>query len=252
MKYVKYEYDNQIRFGILEDGEIVELDQNFINSNSVKTGQKIMLSEVKLLAPVSPSQVIAIGLNYAKHAEERGKTAPKEPMMFMVSQSAIIADNENIELPNEENEIHFEAELAIVIGKEAYKVSREHAHKHIFGYTINNDVSDRVLQKNDGQFTRAKSYKTFKPLGPVIATDIDGNNLEIKLMQNGKVKQHSNTNDLIHNVESIIEKVTDVMTLYPGDIILTGTPSGVGPLKSGDKIEIEIEGIGKLTNNVIF
>jgi len=251
MKYVRFAKNEETLFGILEGETIKQLDGDFLTGHAELTGDVYSLSDVKLLAPVNPVQVVAIGLNYALHAEEKGKGIPDEPMMFMVSPTSIIADGEDIVLPNLEHLTEFEAELAIVMGKQAKDVKKEEALEYVFGYTLCNDVSDRNLQKKDGQFTRAKSYPTFKPLGPVIETEIDPNNVAIRLTVNGEIKQDSNTNDLIHNVESMIESVTEVMTLNPGDIIITGTPSGVGPLTPGDEVVLEIEGIGKLTNGVV-
>lgn len=251
MKYARFEKNNQTFFGLLEGEQISQLEGDFLKDQAKPTGDTFSLSEVKLLPPVEPGQIIAIGLNYALHAEESGKPIPEEPMMFMVSPTAVVGDGEAISLPNLDNRIDYEAELAVVIGKQAKDVKKENALDYVFGYTTCNDVSDRNLQKKDGQFTRAKSYATFKPLGPVIETSLNPNKLEIKLTVNGEVKQHSNTDDLIHDVETVIEKVTEVMTLNPGDIIITGTPSGVGPLKPGDQVELEVEGIGILRNSVV-
>lgn len=252
MKFVRYKHNDQISYGYLEGNKIIELENDFIEDQRFKeSGNAHDTSDVQLLAPVEPGKIVAIGLNYLKHAQERGKETPDEPMQFLVSPTAVIGDGDTIVLPTTENRIDFEAELAIVIGKRAYKLTEDEALDYAFGYTINNDVSDRDLQKKDGQFTRAKSFNTFKPLGPVIATDIDPNNVAIKLSVNGEVMQDSNTNDLIHSIEKVLVHVTDVMTLEPGDVIITGTPSGVAPLKDGDVVEIEIEGIGKLHNPVV-
>ncbi|MBG9657916.1 fumarylacetoacetate hydrolase family protein [Cytobacillus firmus] len=251
MKYVRFTKNNQNLFGVLEGETITQLDGDFLSGTAKSTGNTFHLEEVTLLAPVDPRQVVAIGLNYALHAEESGKPIPDEPMMFMVSPTSVVADGDEIILPNLEHRIDYEAELAIVIGKQVKNVQKEEALDYVFGYTACNDVSDRNLQKKDGQFTRAKSFATFKPLGPVIETDLNPNNIEIKLTVNGEVRQHSNTDDLIHDIESLIVKVTEVMTLNPGDIIITGTPSGVGPLKPGDDVVLEIEGIGQLRNKVV-
>jgi 2-keto-4-pentenoate hydratase/2-oxohepta-3-ene-1,7-dioic acid hydratase in catechol pathway len=250
MKYLRFQKDGENYFGVLEDRTITKLHDDFLRRKPEKSSITYALDEVIVLPPVEPSQVICIGLNYASHAEETGKALPEEPMMWMVSPSAIISEGEEIELPNPDHRIDYEAELAVVIGKVAKNVTEEDALSYVFGYTIGNDVSDRHLQKKDGQFTRAKSFATFKPLGPVIETELDPNHTDVKLTLNGEVKQQSNTSDLIHNIEKLLVKVTEVMTLQPGDVILTGTPAGVGPLSPGDKVEIELEGIGKLTNYV--
>jgi 2-keto-4-pentenoate hydratase/2-oxohepta-3-ene-1,7-dioic acid hydratase in catechol pathway len=250
MKYVRFCINNEIKYGVLNDNTITELDGNFISGAAKPTDHTYNRSDVKLLSPVNPRQVILIGLNYALHAKESNKPIPDEPMIFMVSPSAVVGDGDEIRLPNLEHRIDHEAELVVVIGKEAKNVSKDEALSYVFGYSCGNDVSDRILQRKDGQFTRAKSFETFKPVGPVIETELNPNNVEIKLTVNGEVRQHSNTNDLIHNIESLIEKVTEVMTLNLGDIIMTGTPSGVSPLKPGDHLEVEIEGIGVLKNVV--
>ena len=253
MKFVRFQNRNKVAYGYLENDKVVELESNFLTDDSLtKTGKEFNIEEVDLISPVEPNQLIAIGLNYVKHAEESGKPVPKEPMLFLVSPTAVIGDGEDIVLTNAEDRIDYEAELAIVIGKDAYQLKEEEALDYVFGYTINNDVSNRNLQKRDGQFTRAKSYSTYKPLGPVIETDIDPNNVDIKLRVNGEVRQDSNTNDLVHSVEKVLVHVSEVFPLCPGDVIITGTPSGVGPLKDGDTVEVEIEGIGTLRNRVVI
>lgn len=250
MKYIRFSINGVEKYGILDNKEVIELKENFLENKINKTGIKYMLKDIEIQSPVRPGKIIVIGLNYIEHAQEVNVAIPEEPMMFMVSPSSIIAHNEEIEIPFLEHDTHYEAELAIVIGKKTEKIKKEDALNYIFGYTIANDVSDRNLQKKDIQLTRAKSYNTFKPLGPIIETDINPNNLEIKLTLNGDVKQHSNTKNLVFNIENLIEKISSVMTLNPGDIILTGTPAGVGSLKPDDQVNIEIEGIGMLTNKV--
>jgi 2-keto-4-pentenoate hydratase/2-oxohepta-3-ene-1,7-dioic acid hydratase in catechol pathway len=252
MKYVRFSQDDTVMFGLIDnDGVIKRLKNNFLEGVQEEGNEYYKIENVDLLPPVErPSQIIAIGLNYAGHAAESKKDIPKEAMMFMVSPSAVLGDQCTIKIPFLEHRVDYEAELAVVIGKEASQVKKADALDYIFGYTCANDISDRTLQKNDGQFTRAKSYATFKPIGPVIETEISPNNLSIKLRLNGELMQNSNTNDLIHDIESLIEQVTQVMTLYPGDIILTGTPQGVGPIAPGDEVSVEIEGIGILSNYV--
>lgn len=250
MKYIRFLVDHKERFGIIKDEKINELKQNFLIDSTSMTGKTYSIKDVKILPPVEPQKVIVIGLNYVKHAEEVNMPLPDEPMMFMVSPTAIIGHQEKIVIPHPDHRTDFEAELAVVIGKQAKDVQEEEALDYVFGYTIANDVSDRDLQQKDGQFTRAKSFDTFKPLGPFISTKLDPNNVNIQLKQNGIIKQKSNTSDFIFSVEEIISTVTEVMTLYPGDIILTGTPGGIDALRSRDLIEIEIEGIGTLVNSV--
>ncbi|SFH02825.1 2-keto-4-pentenoate hydratase/2-oxohepta-3-ene-1,7-dioic acid hydratase (catechol pathway) [Desulfotomaculum arcticum] len=250
MKFTRFSNNGETMYGVLEGEKITRLSGDFLQGNAEKLNEVYSLQDVQLLPPVIPGKIIAIGLNYVKHAEESNKPIPEEPMMFMVSPSAVVGQDDQVILPTLDHRIDYEAELAIVIGQEAKGVKKDEALSFVFGYTCANDISDRDLQKKDIQYTRAKSFHTFKPLGPVIETSLDPNNVEIKLFINGDVRQHSNTNDLIHNVETIIEKVTEVMTLYPGDVILSGTPSGVGPLHPGDLIEVTIEGIGVLKNTV--
>ncbi|MCP3028528.1 fumarylacetoacetate hydrolase family protein [Halobacillus sp. A5] len=251
MKYIRFRKGEEIYYGVVKGNSITQLDGDYITGDTRPLANEFALEEVEVLTPVDPGQVLCIGLNYEAHAEETGKPIPEEPMMFMASPSAVTAPAADIVLPNLEHRIDYEAELVIVIGKEAKDVKKEEALSCIFGYTVGNDVSNRNLQKKDGQFTRAKSFGTFKPLGPVIETELDPNNVPIKLKLNGEVKQESNTNDLIHTIEDLVVKITEVMTLSPGDVIYTGTPSGVGPLSPGDVVEAEVSGIGVLRNQVI-
>ncbi|WP_373893550.1 fumarylacetoacetate hydrolase family protein [Virgibacillus natechei] len=250
MKYLRFYKNGEVKYGLLEEDTITELNGNFLSGKVEQLDSKYNLSEVKLLPPVEPGKIIAVGLNYSSHAKEMGRDIPDEPMIFMVSPTAIIGNDDYVSLPNINHKTDYEAELAVVIGKKAKDVKRDKALPYVYGYTCANDISDRDLQKKDVQFTRAKSYDTFKPLGPVISTNIDGDNANISLSINGVIKQQSNTEDFIHNVSALIEEITKVMTLYPGDVILTGTPSGVGSLKPGDNIELHIEGIGTLRNKV--
>jgi 2-keto-4-pentenoate hydratase/2-oxohepta-3-ene-1,7-dioic acid hydratase in catechol pathway len=249
MKIVRYFENDYSSYGVLEGDEIIKIEGSIFEPYQI-TNQRVPLADVKLLAPIMPGKIIAIGLNYKKHAEEVNKPLPEEPMMFLVSPSAIIGPGDAIHLKNPENRTEHEGELAIVIGKQAADVTQRDALNYVFGYTCCNDISDRILQKKDGQFTRAKSFATYKPLGPVIVTGIDPDQAPIRVLVNGEVRQDSNTSDMIFNTSEIISFVSHVMTLEPGDVIITGTPSGVSPLKDGDIVEVEIEGIGKLTNMV--
>lgn len=250
MKYCRFHFQGEEKFGMIDSDKVIELTGDFLDQASAPTDRIHQLDSVNLLAPVKPHQLIAIGLNYLDHAKEQNKELPKEPMMFMLSPSSIIGPDDVINLARDTHRIDYEAELVIVIGKEAYQVSEENALDVVFGYTIGNDVSDRDLQDFDKQYTRAKSFATYKPLGPVVETDLNPDSVSIQLKQNGELKQNGTTQDLIHSIGSIIATVTEVMTLYPGDLIMTGTPPGVGPLSSGDQIEITINGIGTLKNTV--
>jgi 2-keto-4-pentenoate hydratase/2-oxohepta-3-ene-1,7-dioic acid hydratase in catechol pathway len=198
----------------------------------------------------NPSKVIAVGLNYRDHAEELKMPKPKNPILFMKPATSVIGNGENIVCPPQVKELHYEAELAIVIGKKVKNIEVKDAPSVIEGFTCANDVTAREQQRADGQWTRSKSYDTFCPLGPKIVKDLDANNLEIKLYLNGELKQSSNTKNMIFKVEELISFISHVMTLLPGDVIMTGTPPGVGEMKRGDTVEVEIKGIGRLKNSV--
>jgi 2-keto-4-pentenoate hydratase/2-oxohepta-3-ene-1,7-dioic acid hydratase in catechol pathway len=216
------------------------------------TEKTFALAEVKLLAPVAPGKIICVGYNYFAHLEEFRKNTeiPAEPVIFLVAPSALLHPEEMIQLPYTEHQTHYEAELVVIIGKKGRNIPPEKAREFILGYTCGNDVSDRDIQKKDGQWTRAKSFHTYKPLGPFLVRNLDPTNLLIQSRVNGQVKQKSNTQLMIWSVEQLVSFISQVMTLCPGDVIYTGTPAGVGPLAKGDVCEIEIEGIGILRNSV--
>ena len=214
------------------------------------TGRSWPLADVRLLAPLLASKVIAIGKNYAAHAAEMGGEAPETPVIFIKPNTSIVGPGAAIVLPPSSNEVHYEGELAIVIGRPCKDVPASKAYDVVLGYTVANDVSARDHQKHDGQWTRAKGHDTFCPLGPWIETSLDPSDLEIKTEVDGVVKQQSRTSLLLHDIPKIIEWVSAVMTLLPGDVILTGTPEGVGPITDGDSVSITVEGIGTLTNPV--
>lgn len=250
MKIVRYEHRGTVGYGVWREGMIHPVEGQLFDSFS-ETGERLPEGDVRLLSPLVPNKLIAIGLNYREHAREQGKPLPEEPLMFMVSPTAVVGPGEAIRLPNLEDRIDHEAELAIVIGKRGKNIPREKAEEYIFGYTCANDVSNRVLQARDGQNTRAKSFDTFKPLGPAIATEIDPSDLPVRCRVNGEIRQDGRTSDLIHPVPALLEFISSVFPLEPGDVILTGTPSGVGPLRPGDEVEVIIEGIGTLSNRVV-
>ena len=210
-------------------------------------------NDLQILAPLEPGKVMAIGMNYLKHVKELDATreVPTEPVVFMKPQSAIVGPGTPIELAYPENDTHYEAELVVVIGKEAYRVSEADALDYVLGYTAGNDVSDRVQQMGGIKWIRGKGYNTYLPLGPVIETELDPANTTVQSRLNGEVRQNDNTDGLIFSVPYLIQFLSDVMTLHPGDIIMTGTPHGVGGMKAGDTIEIEIGGVGVLTNPVV-
>jgi 2-keto-4-pentenoate hydratase/2-oxohepta-3-ene-1,7-dioic acid hydratase in catechol pathway len=198
----------------------------------------------------NPSKIIAVGLNYHDHAKEMGMAIPDHPILFMKPATTVIKSGDAIIYPPQSKNVHYEGELAIIIKDKVRNIKKEDAAKHIKGYTCANDVTARDLQNIDGQWTRAKSFDTFCPLGPRIVSDLDPTNLNIQTRVNGEVKQNSNTKNMIFDVFELVSFVSSVMTLLPGDVIITGTPPGVGPLKIGDTVEVEIEGIGKLINTV--
>ena len=209
------------------------------------------LEDVRLLAPVLPrSKVIGIGKNYAAHAAEMGGSVPTEPLMFLKPNTSVIGPNDTIQLPPQSSEVHYEGELAVVIGRICRDVPVEKAADVIHGYTVANDVTARDLQRKDGQFTRAKGFDSFCPLGPWIETELDPSAIAVQTYRNGDLVQDGNTSDLVFDIPTLVAHVSSVMTLLPGDVILTGTPDGVGPLEAGDEIEIVVAGIGSLTNKV--
>ena len=215
------------------------------------TGRSWPLADVRLLAPMLASKVVCIGKNYADHIAEMGGAAPADPVIFLKPNTAIIGPNVPIRLPANASPVHFEGELAAVISRPCKDVAAADAAESILGYTIANDVSARDQQQADGQWTRAKGHDTFCPVGPWIVSDIDPADLELRTEVNGEVKQHSRTSLMIHDVGAIVEWVSAVMTLLPGDLILTGTPAGVGPIEDGDTVSITVTGIGTLSNPVV-
>ncbi len=214
-------------------------------------GRRLSVKDVTFLPPVSPTKIVAIGLNYRDHAKEFGKAMPDEPLIFIKPTTALIGNGDDIVYPALSQRVDYEGELAVVIGKTAKRVSVEQAKEHIFGYTIMNDVTARDLQAKDVQYTRAKGFDTFAPVGPWIETELAPENLSIKTTVNGAVKQDGTTADMHFSVAQIISFVSQVMTLLPGDIISTGTPPGIGPMNRGDSVEVEIQGIGRLKNKLV-
>ncbi|KMS92259.1 fumarylacetoacetate hydrolase family protein [Prauserella rugosa] len=214
------------------------------------TGRKWPLSDVRLLAPILPTKVIAVGRNYADHAREMGNEVPAEPMIFLKPSTTVIGPNAPIRRPQQSSKVDFEGELAVVIGQPVKNVSAAQAPQAVLGYTVANDVSARDFQKSDGQWGRAKGFDTFCPIGPWIETQLDPSDLAISTTVDGETKQDSRTSELVHKIPELIEFVSSVMTLLPGDTILTGTPAGVGPIVAGNEVSVTIEKIGTLTNPV--
>jgi len=231
------------------DGELFKLIGDVFGSPSYEK-KATPIKGVKTLVPVTPSKVIAVGLNYADHARETGKPLPKDPLIWFKATTSLIADGAKIEIPFPNHRTDFEAELAIVIGRRMRNVTPAAAARYIFGYTAAQDVTDRTIQAAESQWARSKSFDTFTPLGPYIETKIDPHNLSIQLFQNGQLRQNSNTSQLIFNCFDIVSFVSTNMTMLPGDVILTGTPSGIGPIESGDRLEVRIQGLAPLVNTV--
>jgi 2-keto-4-pentenoate hydratase/2-oxohepta-3-ene-1,7-dioic acid hydratase in catechol pathway len=216
------------------------------------TGERLPQEQVRLLAPVIPrSKVVAVGRNYADHAAELGNEVPKEPLLFFKPNTSVIGPGDPIVLPRQSHDVQYEGELAIVIGRLCKDVPLERVSEVVLGYTIANDVTARDLQKSDGQWARAKGFDTFCPLGPYLVTDLDVSDLQLTTRLNGKIMQDGRTSQLVHDIPAIVAYVTAAFTLLPGDVILTGTPAGVGPMVEGDRVEVEIEGIGTLSNPIV-
>jgi 2-keto-4-pentenoate hydratase/2-oxohepta-3-ene-1,7-dioic acid hydratase in catechol pathway len=216
------------------------------------SGARHKLADVRLLAPVIPrSKVVGIGKNYAEHAAEMGSEAPSEPLLFLKPNTSVIGPGDAIAYPKQSREVHHEGELAVVIGRICRDVLPERVPEVVFGYTVGNDVTARDLQRSDGQWARAKGFDSFCPLGPWIETDLDVSDLAVTTTLNGELKQAGRTAQLVHSVPALISYISAAMTLLPGDVVLTGTPAGVGPMNPGDEVAVTVEGIGTLTNQVI-
>ncbi|AOX47080.1 MULTISPECIES: fumarylacetoacetate hydrolase family protein [unclassified Microbacterium] len=250
MKIARFSYQESIRYGIVDDGELVVLAGDPMFAGFETTGERVPLGEVALLAPVIPrSKVVCIGKNYHDHAAEMGGEAPAEPLMFLKPNTSVIGTGDVIVRPTSlTSHTDYEGELAVVIGRIAKNVPAERASEYIFGYTVANDVTARDLQRSDGQWSRAKGFDTFCPVGPVIETDLDLDAAAITTRVNGEVRQQGPVSDMIHGIGALVAYASAVFTLLPGDLILTGTPAGVGPFDAGDTIEIEVSGIGVLRN----
>ena len=243
---------NDPLFGILEDDDqITIISGDPIYHGIQKTAARVELAKVRLLAPVIPrSQIVCVGKNYADHAAEMGSEVPTEPIIFLKPNTSVIGPGDTIVWPAMAPTIDYEAELAIVIGRVCKEVPKERVKDVIFGYTMANDVTTRELQKRDGQWTRAKSFDTFCPLGPWIETEFVPGTQRISLTVNGEIKQDASISQMMFGIEDIVHFVTQVMTLLPGDVIITGTPAGIGPLPEKSTVTVSIEGLGELTNKV--
>jgi 2-keto-4-pentenoate hydratase/2-oxohepta-3-ene-1,7-dioic acid hydratase in catechol pathway len=251
MRIARFSTAEGVSFGAIEDDSVAAIDAHPFGELRF-TGKRFPLADVRLVAPILPSKVVAIGKNYAGHVREMGGEAPAEPVIFMKPSTAVIGPREPIAYPQKLSErVDYEGELAVVIGRLCRDVPVERTAEVVLGYTCANDVTARDLQRRDGQWTRAKSFDTFCPLGPWIETQADPSDLAITTTVNGAVRQESRTSLLLHNVPTLVSYVSQVMTLLPGDVILTGTPAGIGPLEIDDEVEVTIESIGALTNQVV-
>jgi 2-keto-4-pentenoate hydratase/2-oxohepta-3-ene-1,7-dioic acid hydratase in catechol pathway len=248
--FMHYLHQGKEAYGLLEsDDRIRRISGDPFHGYRSARGS-VPLAEIKILPVCRPGKIIALGLNYRDHAREFNLEVPPEPLIFMKPPSAVIAHQETIVVPAMSQRVDYEAELAVIVGRTCRDAAPEAASDYILGYTCLNDVTARDLQTKDGQWTRAKGFDTFCPIGPCLATGIDPGDLAIQAFLNGELRQSSRTSQLIFPVPELLAFISRVMTLYPGDIISTGTPSGVGPMKAGDRVEVYVEQVGKLVNTV--
>ncbi|GAA2518153.1 fumarylacetoacetate hydrolase family protein [Streptomyces gobitricini] len=259
MRIARFSIDGNVAFGAVEGGTapgeegalVLDIIKGIPYADFELSGTKVPLSKVRLLPPVLPNKVVAIARNYAEHAAELGNEVPDAPVTFFKPTTSVIGSGDAIEYPSFSNELHHEAELAVVIGRMCREVPRERVKDVILGYTCANDVSARDAQRHEKQWARAKGFDTSCPLGPWVETELDPADVTIQCTVNGEQRQLGRTSDMIRSVEDLVVHITEAMTLLPGDVILTGTPAGVGPLNVGDEVAVTIEGIGTLTNKVI-
>ena len=257
MRIVRFDAHGRAKYGLLA-GNIIRgirgspfAHLNKLASQTILDGISYEIDEIRLLPPCLPSKIVCLGLNYRSHIEETKLPSPSLPLIFLKPPTAVIGPDDKIILPRGWKRIDYEGELGVVIGKTAKHVPEREAKKYVLGYTCFNDVSDRHAQSADGQWTRAKGYDTFAPIGPWIETEADPDNLKLETYLNGELRQSSSTNDLIFGISKIISFISGVMTLLQGDVIATGTPSGIGPMNPGDVVEVKIENIGTLRNAVV-
>lgn len=250
MKIVRFASNGRTRYGILE-GDAIRACSGTPYRKLTPDGNIFQQGEIKPLAPCRPSKIVALGVNYRSHGEEMSHRIPEEPLLFIKPSTAVIGPGDAIVYPEQSQRVDYEGELGVVISKRARNVSIEKAIEYVLGYTCINDVTARDIQARDKQWTRSKGFDTFGPIGPCIETDIDPRNLRLETVLNGEVKQRTSTSDLIFGVYELVSFISGVMTLLPGDVIATGTPSGIGPMQPGDTVEVKIEGIGALRNYVV-
>ncbi|WP_027339465.1 fumarylacetoacetate hydrolase family protein [Halonatronum saccharophilum] len=250
MKFIRFQKGEDIYYGMINGQRIKGLDGD-IYSNYGLTNREYFLDEVEVLPPSDPSKIVCVGLNYKDHAKELEMELPEDPIIFLKPNTTIISGGEAIKYPIASKRVDYEAELAVIIKDDVKNLSKEEVKDYILGYTCFNDITARDLQAKDGQWSRAKSFDTFAPVGPIISTGIDPDNLKIELIKNDIVKQSSNTSQMIFSIDEIVAFISSIMTLRRGDIIATGTPPGVGELRVGDKVEVRIERVGSLVNTVV-
>jgi len=251
MKIARFRHRGELKYGAIEGGNL-RLIEGSIFDREIKPGPSIVsIEEVELSSPCDPSKIVCVGLNYKDHAKELSMELPKTPVIFLKPPTSVIGPGDNIVYPLSVKRLDYEAELSVIIKREAKAIPEADISDYILGYTCLNDITARDLQRKDGQWTRAKSFDTFCPIGPSISTDLDANDLKIELILNNDLRQSSHTDTLIFGIEYLISFISHIMTLLPGDIIATGTPKGVGPLSKGDVVEVRIEKIGSLSNRVI-
>ncbi|MBL7083819.1 MAG: fumarylacetoacetate hydrolase family protein [Candidatus Aminicenantes bacterium] len=251
MKIYRYKHENKTFWGILKEETLFPLEGSVFGQFKIKK-KGVPISEVTLLPPAKPSKIVAIGANYKNHVREMGRELPKEPLIFLKPPSAVVGPSDIIVYPRMTKRVDYEGELALILKKKAFLLGDENdVAEYILGYTCFNDVTARDLQRKDVQFTRGKSFDTFAAVGPCIATDVDPSQLKLKTFINGKLRQSSSTKNLIFPIPFLVKFISRIMTLEPGDIITTGTPAGVGPMFPGDRVDVQIEGIGTLSNTVM-
>ena len=249
MKIVRFAVDSKVSYGILKGRSVQEIEGTpFQHQKTI--GERYRLKEVKLLPPCNPSKIVALGLNYHSYIEEVGSEIPEYPPIFLEPSTALIGSEDNIIFPSSSSRIDYEAELAVVIKKPVWRVPLEEALDYVLGYTCFNDITIRDIHNRDMQWTRSKDFDTFAAIGPCIETELEPDNVFVESFLNGEQKQKGNTSDLVFSVMELIHYISHVLTLLPGDIIATGTPSGTGPMESGDTIDIKVEPIGTLRNYV--
>ncbi|MEU7582980.1 fumarylacetoacetate hydrolase family protein [Streptomyces sp. NPDC041068] len=258
MRIARFSIDGNVGYGVVEgegpDGLVLDIIKGIPYADFELSGTKVPLSKVRLLPPVLPNKIVAFGRNYKEHAAELGNEVPDAPFAFLKPSTSLVGTGDDITYPSFSEELHHEAELAVVIGRMCREVPRERVKDVIFGYTCANDVTARDVQRREKQWARAKGFDSACPLGPWVETGIDlaaANDLTVQCTVNGQQRQLGSTSEMIHPIEDLIVNISEAMTLLPGDVILTGTPAGVGPLNVGDEVAVTIEGIGTLTNKVI-